>query len=276
MKTVDSIDTPKRIPRWLSLAVGAAAIFVLVLWMIGTPPGIEGKADAIGFAICHRIPARSFLINGMPMPLCARCTGIYLGVMTSFLIAVAAGRTKVSRLPPLRLIVVLIGFVAIMGIDGVNSYLHLFPNVKSVYEPHNILRLITGMYCGVTMFHLVFPIFNRMVWGNPDSGRSINNLRELAGICVVCAVVILLVLSERPVFLWVFGIISAFGVAMMLTMIGTVIFLSFGRFDRYATNWRDLAIPLLAGLTITLIELGAIDILRYAFTGTWNGFPLGG
>jgi uncharacterized membrane protein len=266
----------RRIPRWLSFLVAVGAIVVIGLWMMGTPTGVEGKANAIGYAICHRIEARSFLINGMPMPLCARCTGIYLGVMTSFLVIAAAGRTRVSRIPPIRVIIALAIFVAVMAFDGVNSYIHLFPGGTGLYEPHNWMRLVTGMFCGIAMFQVIFPVFNGIVWRNPDPGRSINSLRELGGICLVCTLVILLVLTERPVFLYVFGLLSSFGVAIMLTMIGTVLFLSLFRFDRYATRWQDLFIPLVAGLTLTLIELGAIDIARYAITGTWNGFPLGG
>jgi uncharacterized membrane protein len=33
----------------------------------------------IGRIICHQIPARSFHLWATPMPVCARCTGIYLG-----------------------------------------------------------------------------------------------------------------------------------------------------------------------------------------------------
>jgi uncharacterized membrane protein len=269
-------EQPRRLPRWLSGLVGVAAVLVLFAWVLGTPPGILGKADAIGYAICHRIEARSFLINDMPMPLCARCTGIYLGVMTSFLVAVASGRTRVSRLPPRNVAIVLGLFVVVMGIDGVNSYVHLFPGVTGVYEPHNWLRLVTGMYCGITMFNVVFPVFNGIVWRHPDLGRSLNDLRELAGLCAVAAFVILLVLSERPVFLWTLGLLSTVGVVMMLTMIGTVLFLSVVRLDRTALRWRDLAVPLVAGLTIAFIQIGAIDVVRYLLTGTWNGFALGG
>ena len=259
----------------MSLLVGLAAVAVIGLWIWGTPPGVNGKVDAVAYAICHRIAAHSFLINGLPMPLCARCTGIYLGVMTSFLIAFASGRTRVSRLPPLRVIAVLIGFVVIMGIDGVNSYISLFRS-STFYEPENWLRLVTGMYCGVAMFNLLFPVFNGVVWRNPDYRRGVSDLRELGGICLVCACVILLVLTQRPVFLYVFGVISTLGVVLMLTMIATVLFLSVVRLDRAATQWHHLAIPLLAGLTITFIELGGIDIVRYLLTGTWNGFTFGG
>ncbi len=273
---VENISPDLRVPRWLSLLVGLAAVGVLTLWMLGTPPGVLGKADAVAYAICHRIADRSFLIDGVPMPLCARCTGIYLGVMTSFLIALASGRTRASRLPSLKVGVVLALFVVIMGIDGANSYIQLFPNVKGVYEPHNWLRLVTGMYCGIAMFHLVLPVFNGVAWHQPGEGRSLSDLRELAGVCVVAVFVILLVLSERPVFLWVLGLLSTVGVVMMLTMVGTVLFLSVSRLDGRARNWRDLIVPLIAGLTIAFIVIGAIDIVRFALTGTWNGFTVVG
>ncbi len=268
--------TYRPIPRALALLVVVATLGILFAWIMGTPSGLEGKLDAVGYAICHRIDPRSFQINGMPMPLCARCTGIYLGVMTSFLVMFASGRTKITRLPPAKVMAVLVVFVAVMGFDGVNSYIHLFPGGTGLYQPENWLRLVTGMYCGVAMFSIVFPIFNGVVWRNADPGRGINDLRELGGICGVAGCVILLVLTGRPVFMWVFGFLSAFGVVMILTMIGTVLFLSITRFDRNAVAWRHLMIPLMAGLTIAIIEIGAIDIVRLALTGTWNGFPLGG
>jgi uncharacterized membrane protein len=36
-------------------------------------------AYAIGHVICHQLPARSFQLWGAVFPVCARCTGIYLG-----------------------------------------------------------------------------------------------------------------------------------------------------------------------------------------------------
>ena len=63
---------------WLVLALTA---LILALWMLGTPPGVHGKLDAVGYAVCHQIGERSFMVNGEPLPLCARCTGMYVGVM---------------------------------------------------------------------------------------------------------------------------------------------------------------------------------------------------
>src|ERR1041385_252629 len=166
----------------MALGVGLTAAVVLFVWIMGTPAGIDGKMDAVAYAICHRIDARSFLDNGIPMPLCARCTGIYLGVVICFLIALVSGRAKASRLPSIKVSIALIIFVAIMGFDGVNSYIHLFPGGTGLYTPETWLRLVTGMYCGIAMFSFTFPIFNGIVWREPERKRGINNLRELGGI----------------------------------------------------------------------------------------------
>jgi uncharacterized membrane protein len=45
-------------------------------------PGAYGFAlsvYAIGHVVCHQLPARSFHLWTVSLPVCARCTGIYLG-----------------------------------------------------------------------------------------------------------------------------------------------------------------------------------------------------
>ncbi len=59
------------------IAVG----LLLVGWLWNTPAGLLGKADALGYAVCHRIDVRSFHLGERQLPLCARCTGMYLGAM---------------------------------------------------------------------------------------------------------------------------------------------------------------------------------------------------
>lgn len=262
------------VPRRTSILVGVIAAVVFALWMVGTPPGLMGKAVAIGYAICHRIAARSFMIDGTQMPLCARCTGIYLGVITGLLVATARGRIKANRLPPLRVNLILALFVVAIGVDGLNSYIQLFPGTTGLYTPQNWLRLVTGMGGGLVMIHILLPIFNAVVWQKPDERRDLDGWRDLAAVCGVAAVMILLVLSNSPLILWILGVLSALGVLIVLVMIGTVLFLSVNRF-RPALNWRELLIPLLAGFTLTVMEIGAINILRFALTGTWNGFIIG-
>ncbi|KAB2863423.1 MAG: DUF2085 domain-containing protein, partial [Anaerolineae bacterium] len=70
-------NTYSKTSVWIALFF---AIVIIGAWLLATPAGVLGKADAVGYAICHRITVRSFEAFDRQLPLCARCTGIYLGV----------------------------------------------------------------------------------------------------------------------------------------------------------------------------------------------------
>lgn len=53
-----------------------------------TPAGAWEKLKALGYAVCHQIEDRSFHFHDLQSPLCARCTGLYLGSLLSILFQV--------------------------------------------------------------------------------------------------------------------------------------------------------------------------------------------
>jgi uncharacterized membrane protein len=78
----------------LAGAVVWAAILPLAAFAASRPNGTSLEyafalsAYAIGHAICHQLPLRSFHLWGASLPVCARCTGIYVGAAVA---ALAAG-----------------------------------------------------------------------------------------------------------------------------------------------------------------------------------------
>jgi uncharacterized membrane protein len=61
---------------------------------------------AFGHVICHQLPVRSFHLRGAALPVCARCTGIYVGAaMTALLISVRPAYTTPSAARARRLLV---------------------------------------------------------------------------------------------------------------------------------------------------------------------------
>ena len=156
-------------PKVLLSRLGAIllGVGVILIWLTGTPGGLLGKADAIGYAVCHRIELRSFHLGGRALPLCSRCSGMYLGVLLSFTYFTLR-RRKAALFPPKHLILML-GFIFIgYVIDGANSYLHLLPVDFGIYEPSNFLRLTTGLLFGIVLSSFVFPAFNQSVWREPS------------------------------------------------------------------------------------------------------------
>ncbi|MEP7357390.1 MAG: DUF2085 domain-containing protein, partial [Anaerolineales bacterium] len=82
------------VERLAPFVVSGLALLTVTVWALNTPAGLLGKANAIGYAICHRIVSHSFLIAGEAMPLCARCTGIYLGALLGLTAMGGMGRSR--------------------------------------------------------------------------------------------------------------------------------------------------------------------------------------
>lgn len=275
-----STDTPgfsplpvySRRTRW---AVAALAGVALALWWLGTPASLLGKADAIGYAVCHRIPARSFFAYGRQLPLCARCTGLYVGVLTGLGMFLVRGRARASQLPPVRLLAVLVLLGTSYALDGLNSYLSLFDFYTPLYPPHNTLRLLTGTLFGLGMIALVWPVFNALTWAAPERTAPLRTARELGALYMLAAGVDGLILAQWGAALRVVGILTAGGVVLMFTLIGAVLFLTVTRRENTLHTRHDLLVPALAGVAFAFTVIGGIDFLRYQLTGTWDGFPLG-
>ena len=233
---------------------------------------LEG-ADWLGYAVCHRITERSFIINGRQFPLCARCTGMYLGAALSLIILWLAGRSRYAALPRLPILLTLLGFIVIMGIDGINSYSHFFPNAPHLYQPRNWLRLLTGMGTGLAIGSIILPALAQTLWREPNFRPSLANGRELVGLIVVGTTAVLLILSNQPHILYVLAIISAGGLLAIVTVLNTVMVLIITRREGQAQTWQQASLPLLIGLILTIIELSAISYLRFSLTGTMTGLP---
>jgi uncharacterized membrane protein len=79
---------------WLlvyALLLGSADLAVVPFTANGDWAGLE-FAESYLTPVCHRMPSRSFWLAGVPMGLCARCTGIYAGLALVLLLALGRGR----------------------------------------------------------------------------------------------------------------------------------------------------------------------------------------
>lgn len=260
--------------KWMVVLVVGV---VVIIWLLFTPPGLLGKADAVGYSVCHRIDSRSFHFETRQLPLCARCSGQYLGAMLGLVYQSVIGKRR-SGLPPRRVFVVLAIFLAAYAVDGLNSYLHLppwmqaFPNLPRLYEPSNTLRLLTGTGVGLGIAAVLLPAFNSTVWKEPDPRPALSGLRSLAALVVLALFLDWVVLSANPVVLYILALVTSAGVLILLTMIYTIILLMIFRYDNRSARLLDLWLPLVAGFGVTIIQIGLIDALRFMVTRTWGGF----
>lgn len=255
------------------LVYGSVAVLLLG-WLLNTPAGLLGKADAIGYAVCHRIDVRSFHLGDRPLPLCARCSGMYLGAVLGLIYQSIFSRRRTGT-PPLRVIIPL-GIMALaFVVDGTNSFLHLIPGAPGIYEPNNTLRLFTGTGMGLVMAAMLFPAFNQTVWKKWDPKPAFTNLRWLGGLVILALALDGLILTGSSLVLYPLALISALGVLILLTMVYSMVLLLLLRFENRFQFVYQLTVPLVGGFGIGLMQIILLDAVRFAFTHTWDGFHLG-
>ena len=279
MERIKTIGKNLSIPRERLARRGKGLIFIaigilLLGWLFSTPPGLLGKADSVGYAVCHRIDSRSYHLGERQLPLCVRCTGMYLGAMSGLAYQAVFSRRK-AGMPPWQVWVVFGVFVAAFAVDGLNSYLHLFPFAPSLYEPQNNLRLLTGTGMGLVIAGAIFPAFNQTVWKDWDRTPAISDLRTLSPLLFLALALDWLVAMENPLLLYPLALISAAGVLSLLTIIYSMMWLMILRMECRFQRTSELWLPLLGGFGMALLQIVILDLARFALTGTWEGFHLG-
>jgi len=118
---------------WI-LAALAAVWFVLLLAAPLLPLPLSAAIYAIGSLICHQRPERSFWLAGQQLPVCARCIGIYAGVVIGGAIAPLLGRVARPRL--------------LIVLATVPALLSLAVEWTGMGRPSNVLRATTGVLAG--------------------------------------------------------------------------------------------------------------------------------
>ena len=154
-----------RVQRLTRASLLAAAVAGFAAWMFIAPPGLMGKLDAIGYAVCHRLDSHSLHIGGRQMPLCARCTGEFNAAAVA-LIFQAIVSPRQSRLPGRGMTGVLAALFVAFAIDGSNSYLALLKNT----DPGTL-----GNLSGAELFNLAKDIgeTNNLAASQPDKVREL-------------------------------------------------------------------------------------------------------
>ncbi len=258
-----------------------ALLLVLAAFLFITPPGLLGKADGIGYAVCHRIDERSFHLFGRQLPLCARCTGEFNAAAVTLIFLGIVSRRR-SNMPLKGILGVLVFFLLAFGVDGSNSYFYLLkenyegvlPQIPNLYVPNNALRLLTGSGMGLAMASVLFPLVNQTIWRNTDE-RPALTWKEFGILLGIILLVDLGILSEQPVILYPIAFLSVLGVLALLSMVFCIVWVIIMRQENTFETPKQLWMPVIAGLTLTFLMILVIDLLRLNLTGTWGGFPLG-
>jgi uncharacterized membrane protein len=119
------------------VAVAGAILSASVACTAAIANGASMRWRLLFRIFCHGIPERCLYLWNVPMPICARCTAIYAGLILSFAVFLILPRMTehVAR-------IVLYAAVVPMAIDGFTQLAHL--RLSS-----NPLRIETGLLAGI-------------------------------------------------------------------------------------------------------------------------------
>ena len=97
-------------------------------------------------AVCHQLPERSYFIDGRPLAVCARCTGIYGGFALLLVLYPLIRPLRSTYLPPPKWL-----FLGALPL-AIDFSLTFF----GIWENTHTSRLLTGMLLGgVTVFYVM-------------------------------------------------------------------------------------------------------------------------
>jgi len=138
------------VARWfaLSLTVGAIAWSAgLLLAPLAVSRGSSPTATAAGILytgaarICHQRPERSFRLAGVPLPVCARCAGLYVsgaaGALLAFLVVSRHGPPRAPRRTRAILILAALPTAAALALE-----------FAGLAYPSNIVRAASALPLG--------------------------------------------------------------------------------------------------------------------------------
>jgi uncharacterized membrane protein len=113
----------------------------------------KSNLNLINSFICHRIPERTFSINGHYFPVCARCTGFYIGAFSYFIFAYFFYVQYTFTLFVLSLLMLIPTLL-----DGYTQFI-------GFRKSNNVLRLCTGLIGGVGLAIIIKIIKWRILLG---------------------------------------------------------------------------------------------------------------
>jgi len=256
-------DTQEKKRPWLIIVLGIFYLGLLTA-LIFLPGGtLLDRLRWLDSGICAQLPTHSFYPGGVQLPLCARNTGIYLGFMVTLMTLYAMGRGRVQQLPLRPIIVLLVCGGLAMIVDGFNSFF-LDLGLPHLYQPHNLLRLGTGLAAGLALATLTLPVINRLLWCEYSDERSIPSWMALLLLIPGLILSFFAVASQNALLLYPLALFSTAGLLTVLSSVNLLVVLAIGRREQTFGGYRELLPFFGLALILAIGELLALAQLKFS------------
>lgn len=213
--------------------------------------------------VCHQYAEHCLVYGGRPLPICARCTGTFLGVVGTLVTLWASGEGRRDHLPSSRTMVPLLGLVLLWVVDGLNSTLHSVLGTVWLYEPSNALRLITGVGVGLTVGVVIYPAYHLAFWKDVRHEPVLEDGRHRLILSLMAASLVTVLLLWRGAPAWLVVTVTTGSVVVVLSVVNALLIALLRHGRGFATHWVQVLPYLGAGLAAALVEMGTMATLRW-------------
>ncbi len=247
-------------PLWLIATTALLYLSLLAALVFLPKASLLDRLRWLDSGICAQLPTHSFYPGGERLPLCARNTGIYLGFIVTLVMLYATGRHRAQQLPPWSIVIVLGVGVATLAVDGFNSFL-LDLGLPHLYQPHNLLRLGTGLITGLAMGIFTHPILNRMLWCQYNEQRNLASWKALFSFLPALLLCFFATTSQSAYVLYPLALLSTTGLLIAASSVNLIFIIAISKRDETFERYRELlpffslAVILAIGELLTLAQL---------------------
>ncbi|MDK2979906.1 MAG: hypothetical protein PWQ55_253 [Chloroflexota bacterium] len=249
----------------LAALVIVAAVGITLNWLHLTPGGCYSKGMAIGASVCHQLSTHSYIRADVQFPLCARCSGLYLGCFIGILYYLTRGKKAGV---PARGYLVLLGVLTVAWAgDGINSFMSDILNRPFLYTTNNLTRLVTGFSMGLVLSTALVTLFNLTIWKAPLKQPLLHAPWQVGAYAALAGLTgALLVFAGKTVFLALAGV-AILMVVVVITLLYTIFWVIVTRSENSFQQFAQLWLFMLAGFATAVLQITLMTSLRGLLLG---------
>lgn len=202
--------------------------------------------DFIGSAVCHQMVERSFIWNDMPFMVCARCTGIYIGIFVAMVFFMWKKRLNGNL--PYSVPMAVLGALAFLpiAIDGFFSYM-------GAWGSNNFMRVISGSLAGASLVGFVLLGAN-VSWKEANDKPIYKNIGEQLLVLLVSLVLGLVFYVYQGMFV-VALVMVALGIWCMWSGFFYILLQTMGKWSQKKNRWLSLL-----GGAVVILLIGGVQL----------------
>jgi uncharacterized membrane protein len=141
--------SPKVLRRTAYFTLAGATIWIVLIFLAPFLRSVNSRGQVLFYAIfsptCHQIDSRCFLFFGFPLAVCARCLGVYLGILLGTLLF----SLKMASSPPLPQTRTFVLLTCPLVLDGLG-------NLFGIWYSPNLFRLGVGaLWGGILPYYFI-------------------------------------------------------------------------------------------------------------------------